>query len=207
MALVRSLSKSLQNAHSMRLSVRGYGTRLESKPWKQRPNRKARLDVILTQDIHKLGVKGQIVQVKHGYGRNHLIPEKMAVYATHYNVEDLNAFSVEKGGTSVGETEQVKLFLQDKELTIKVPPDTLAVTAHHVSRALRRNLQLHVPVDCIELPPRPLTSGDCVGVRVCEETIVQLPVTLDATLTKKQQRKLDKRQTFLARLAKIKTEN
>ncbi len=206
MALVRTLSKSLQNARSVALSVRNYGTRLESKQWKQKPNRKARLDIILTQDVHKLGVKGQIVQVKHGYGRNHLIPEKMAVYATHYNVEDLNAFSVEKGRTSVSETEQLTRFMQDKELTVKIPPDTSAVTAHHVSMAFRRCLQLHVPVDCIELPPRSLTSGECVGVRVSEDTIVELPVTIDSTLTNKQQRKLDKRQTFLARLAKSKVE-
>lgn len=206
MSLFGKLSQSLRKAPSLTSLMRGYGTRLESKPWQQKPNRKARLSVILTQDVDNLGVKGQIVKVKHGYGRNYLIPDKMAVYATHYNIEDFNAFTIEKDNASVNETEQVLQFLQDKALTIKVPPETFTVTAHHVSRALRRDLQLHVPVDCIEMPSSPLTSGECVSVRVCEETIVELPVNIDTTLTKKQQRKRDKRQTLLARLAKIKAE-
>ncbi len=196
---VRNLSGGFQKVGTMALSLRNYGTRRESKQWKQRPNRKARLDIILTQDVHKLGIKGQIVQVKHGYGRNHLLPQKMAVYATHYNVEDHNAFTVEKGGVQAGETENLTRFLENKELMVRVAAD-MPVTEHHVSRAFRQCLQLHVPVDLIELPePITTTAGGSVTVRVSEDTPVTLPVKLDTTVTKKQQRKVDKRQIFLSR--------
>ncbi len=40
------------------------------------------MKVILLQDVEKLGDKGELVQVKNGYGRNYLIPQGLAVFAT-----------------------------------------------------------------------------------------------------------------------------
>ncbi len=40
------------------------------------------MKIILLQDVDKLGSAGDIVTVKDGYGRNFLIPQKMAVVAT-----------------------------------------------------------------------------------------------------------------------------
>jgi len=43
------------------------------------------MEVILLQDVDKLGVRGQTVNVADGYGRNYLLPKKMAVQATAQN--------------------------------------------------------------------------------------------------------------------------
>jgi large subunit ribosomal protein L9 len=40
------------------------------------------MKVILLEDIEKLGAQGEIVSVKGGYGRNYLIPQKLARLAT-----------------------------------------------------------------------------------------------------------------------------
>jgi large subunit ribosomal protein L9 len=40
------------------------------------------MQIILLQDIEKLGIKDDLVTVKDGYARNYLIPKKMAVVAT-----------------------------------------------------------------------------------------------------------------------------
>jgi large subunit ribosomal protein L9 len=40
------------------------------------------MDIILTQDVERLGNKDDIVSVKEGYARNFLIPQKMAIAAT-----------------------------------------------------------------------------------------------------------------------------
>lgn len=40
------------------------------------------MEIILKQDIDKLGYKDDIITVKDGYARNYLIPQKMAVIAT-----------------------------------------------------------------------------------------------------------------------------
>jgi large subunit ribosomal protein L9 len=43
------------------------------------------MEVILRQDIEKLGTRGQIVNVADGYARNYLFPRKLAVPATEAN--------------------------------------------------------------------------------------------------------------------------
>ncbi|MFD1614156.1 50S ribosomal protein L9 [Gelatiniphilus marinus] len=40
------------------------------------------MELILKQDVENLGFKDDIVTVKNGYGRNFLIPQKLAVLAT-----------------------------------------------------------------------------------------------------------------------------
>ncbi|MEM6782483.1 MAG: 50S ribosomal protein L9 [Bacteroidota bacterium] len=40
------------------------------------------MKIILTQDVDTLGIRGDVVEVKNGYGRNYLIPKGMAVVAT-----------------------------------------------------------------------------------------------------------------------------
>ncbi len=40
------------------------------------------MEVILKQDIQKLGLKDDIVEVKNGFGRNYLIPKGEAILAT-----------------------------------------------------------------------------------------------------------------------------
>ena len=40
------------------------------------------MKLILTADVPNLGAPGDIVEVKDGYGRNYLLPRKMAVVAT-----------------------------------------------------------------------------------------------------------------------------
>jgi large subunit ribosomal protein L9 len=40
------------------------------------------MEIILLQDVHKLGLKDDLVHVKDGYGRNYLIPRGYAIAAT-----------------------------------------------------------------------------------------------------------------------------
>jgi large subunit ribosomal protein L9 len=43
------------------------------------------MDVILREDIDKVGIRGQVVKVAAGYARNFLLPKKLAVAATDSN--------------------------------------------------------------------------------------------------------------------------
>ena len=36
------------------------------------------MEVILTSDVEKLGLKGDVVDVKRGYARNYLLPRQLA---------------------------------------------------------------------------------------------------------------------------------
>ena len=175
--------------------ARSYGTRQESKQWRQKPNRNARLSVILNEDVHNLGVKGQIVEVKHGYGRNYLLPKGMAVYVTPNNVSKYDAFTVDKGASSLNEVDFLTDFLSEKTLRVEHDPDSKsAIYEQHISRAFQKDLQLHVPVDCIELeePITDFNSEHCVGVRLDEATTVKVPLRIELVLTNRKKRILDK---------------
>ncbi len=43
------------------------------------------MEIILLQDVDKLGYRGQVVKVADGYGRNYLLPRKIALVATPQN--------------------------------------------------------------------------------------------------------------------------
>jgi len=47
------------------------------------------MDLILTQDVDNLGKAGDLVSVKPGYGRNYLLPQRLAVSATRRNKSQL----------------------------------------------------------------------------------------------------------------------
>jgi len=57
------------------------------------------MKVILLNNIEKLGLKGEVVNVKRGFARNYLIPREMAMYATPLNLKrvgDIRAKAVEE---------------------------------------------------------------------------------------------------------------
>ena len=45
----------------------------------------AHMDVLLCEDVDNLGQRGQVVRVRAGYGRNYLLPQKLAIKATSGN--------------------------------------------------------------------------------------------------------------------------
>ena len=45
----------------------------------------AHMDVLLCEDVDKLGNRGQVVRVRSGYGRNYLLPRGLAIEATTGN--------------------------------------------------------------------------------------------------------------------------
>jgi len=47
------------------------------------------MKVLLKQDVEKLGHKGDIVEVAPGFGRNYLIPRRLAVEVTPQNIKQI----------------------------------------------------------------------------------------------------------------------
>ncbi len=47
------------------------------------------MKIILTQDVKKLGKKGEIIEVNDGYARNYVIPQKLGLEANNKNLNDL----------------------------------------------------------------------------------------------------------------------
>ena len=68
------------------------------------------MEVILKEDINKLGHRGDVVKVAEGYGRNFLIPKKLAIEATPGNkavIEQMKAAAVRKSAKEKGSAEEL----------------------------------------------------------------------------------------------------
>jgi large subunit ribosomal protein L9 len=67
------------------------------------------MQIILQEDVEKLGDRGQVVEVKAGYARNFLLPRKLAIEATAGNMKRL-----EKMRTAFAKKEAVERGDADK---------------------------------------------------------------------------------------------
>lgn len=63
------------------------------------------MEVILLEKIRNLGALGDKVNVKPGYGRNYLIPQEKAVYATPVNIKKFEARRAELEKNAAGQME------------------------------------------------------------------------------------------------------
>ena len=66
------------------------------------------MEVILKEDVAKLGARGDVVKVAEGYGRNFLLPKKLAIEATPANravIEQMKAAAVRRLAREKGDAE------------------------------------------------------------------------------------------------------
>ena len=66
------------------------------------------MEVILKEDIEKLGHRGDVIKVADGYGRNFLLPRKLAIEATAGNknvIEQMKASAVRRSAKEKVEAE------------------------------------------------------------------------------------------------------
>jgi large subunit ribosomal protein L9 len=52
------------------------------------------MQIILQEDVEKLGTRGEVVEVAAGYARNYLLPHKLALEATADNIKRLEKIRV-----------------------------------------------------------------------------------------------------------------
>jgi large subunit ribosomal protein L9 len=102
--------------------------------------------LILTADVPNLGAPGDIVEVKDGYGRNYLLPRKMAIVATRGAEKQVASITRARKSREIrdlGHAKEVAGQLGDLEVTVraKAAGDTGrlfgSVTAADVVEAVR----------------------------------------------------------------------
>jgi large subunit ribosomal protein L9 len=80
------------------------------------------MEVILKEDVANLGHQGDVVKVADGYGRNFLLPRKLAMQATESNkavIEQMKAKAARRSATEK---------IQAEELLTKLEPVVLTFT-------------------------------------------------------------------------------
>ena len=74
------------------------------------------MDVILKEDVAKLGSRGDVVKVAEGYGRNYLLPRKLAIEATKSNravIEQMKAAAQRRSIRDQADAEGLAGFLAE----------------------------------------------------------------------------------------------
>ena len=78
--------------------------------------------IVLLENLRKLGTIGEIINVKRGYARNFLIPQKKALFASEKNIKE-----VEKIKTDLNKKDQEKKKFA-KEIAEKLKNKTFEIT-------------------------------------------------------------------------------
>ena len=149
------------------------------------------MEVILKEDVINLGSKGDVVKVADGYGRNYLLPRKLAMQATEQNkavIEQMKAAAARRSATEKAKAE---------ELVAKLDPVTLnftrkageaghlfgSVTSSDIAAELatqgfeidRRRIVLHEPLKSV---------GEFkVSIKLHREVTAQVKVKVQAEAT------------------------
>ena len=120
------------------------------------------MEIILREDIDKLGARGQVVKVAAGYARNYLLPKRLAVPASEANkkiVEQERQAHLRRETKLKGEAEDLAKIVGSVTVTIAQKAGENeqlfgSVTAKDIAEALekqnltidRRKIQLDEPI-------------------------------------------------------------
>jgi large subunit ribosomal protein L9 len=66
------------------------------------------MDVILLQDVEKIGLRGEVVSVARGYARNYLLPRRLAEPATAGRVAEVRRLEAERARQEARSAEQAR---------------------------------------------------------------------------------------------------
>jgi large subunit ribosomal protein L9 len=146
------------------------------------------MEVILKEDVPNLGLRGDVVKVADGYGRNFLLPRKMAMQATAANkavIEQMKASAARRSASEKAQAEELATRLTPVELTFIRKSGEAghlfgSVTSADIAAELaakgfeidRRKIQLTDPLKTV--------GENTVGVRLHREVTAQIKVNVVA---------------------------
>ena len=111
------------------------------------------MKVILQQDVKGQGKKGQMIEVSEGYGRNFLLPRKLAILATADAINTMNLKEKARKAEEArqkAEAEEIAKKLKDckVQLTAKAGNGGRlfgAVTTKEISEGLKKQYSIDIP--------------------------------------------------------------
>jgi len=145
------------------------------------------MEVILKEDVTTLGSRGDVVKVAEGYGRNFLLPRRLAIEASTGNkkvIEQMKAASVRRSAKEKAQAEELSKQFEGLSVSFQRKSgenDQLfgSVTSGDIADALgkksfnidRRKIQLHEPLK---------TLGEfTVPVKLHKEVTAHLKVVIE----------------------------
>ncbi len=159
------------------------------------------MKVIFLQDVPNVARTGEIKEVANGYGRNFLIPKKLAVLASSSTISTLEMqHRISTKEEAKLETEMLELAhqLEGKEVILKAKAGTKdklygSITSADITSELEKTTGLVVDKRKVELaePIRQLGSYEVV-IRLAKDVVPKIKVSVTEQETKKESKKTEK---------------
>jgi large subunit ribosomal protein L9 len=148
------------------------------------------MKIILTADVPNLGAPGEIVEVKDGYGRNYLLPRKLAVVATRgaeKQVASIQRAQKNRAIKDLGHAKEVAGQL--KELTVTIRAKSAgesgrlfgSVTSADVVKAVQAAGGPALDRRAVDVPQIKTTGTHQVAVRLHPEVTAEVAVEVAST--------------------------
>ena len=146
------------------------------------------MQVILLQDVNKLGKKGDVVKVNDGYARNFILPKQLGLEATEKNLKDLAIQKAEE------EKRQQEIYaeavalgkeLESKKVTLQIKGGEGgktfgSITAKELSQGLKDQTGIEIDKKKLVLADAIKTAGTFkVGVKLHPKVTVDLNVAVE----------------------------
>ena len=147
------------------------------------------MKLILTAAVDHLGIAGDIVEVKDGYGRNYLLPRGFAIRWTRGAEKQIEGINRAREARTVRDNDHAaELRTQLEGLSIEVPARAAAegklfgaVTSTDIAAAIKKAGGPAVDKRSVQIAKPIKTVGEHkVGVRLTEAVVAHLPVTVVA---------------------------
>jgi large subunit ribosomal protein L9 len=149
------------------------------------------MEIILKEDVPQLGSRGDVVKVADGYGRNYLLPRKLAIEASAANkavIDQMKAAAVRRVQRDKAEAESLAKQLEGVSLTLQRLSGEHnqlfgSVTSSDIAAELekkgfnldRRKIQLDEPIK---------TLGEFqIPIRLFREVTAKVRLTVEAQPT------------------------
>jgi large subunit ribosomal protein L9 len=145
------------------------------------------MEVILKEDVNKLGSRGDVVKVAEGYGRNYLLPRQLAIVANESNkavIAQMKSAAVRRSAKEKSQAEELAKQFEGLSVTFQRRSgehDQLfgSVTSGDIAEGVakkgmnldRKQIQLHDPLK---------TLGEfTVAVRLHKDVTAHLKVVIE----------------------------
>ena len=146
------------------------------------------MEVILKEDVDNLGHRGDVVKVAEGYGRNFLLPRKLAMQATPANkavIEQMKSAAARRSATEKTQAEALVAKLEPIVLSFTRKSGEAghlfgSVTSADIAAGLASN-GFEIDRRKIQLPEQLKTVGDfSVAIKLHREVTAQVKVKVQA---------------------------
>lgn len=137
------------------------------------------MQLMLVEDVAHVGKRGEVVEVKPGYGRNYLLPQGLATFVTPQALKRIEAYKAKVEAIRIARLNDLKGIakkLEEHSITIEANANEEghlygSVTETDITQALTRS-GFDVPVDKIKLEGH-LKELGLYNIRVVLEEEIQ----------------------------------